>query len=88
MTITGFPNSESLEKAILYALSKKGGTATTDEIDEIAIVFLGVPQEVIDLKRSGNRSELKYRLAWARTKAKTKGLIIKTASKKWQLTSK
>lgn len=85
MTIAGFPNSENLEKAVLYALSKKGGAATTDEIDEIAINFLELPQEIIDLKRSDNRSELKYRLAWARTKAKSKGLIIKTASKQWKL---
>ena len=83
-----FPSSATLEAAVLNAIKENGGVATTNQIDELATKKLNLTQEQITEIRSGNRTEIKYRLAWVRTKAKNKGLIEKTANGAWKITEK
>ncbi len=87
MTIK-FPESSSLEASVLKALKANGGSARTEEIDNFVIEDLKLSSEQLALIRSGNRTEIQYRLAWVRTKAKSRGLIEKSANRTWKLTDK
>ncbi len=81
------PTNEKLTQALLSALKNLGGEAMVPELDKEVISILEIPAEVAQIIRSGNRTELQYRLAWVRTKAKKNGLITNPSSKKWKLVS-
>ena len=50
--------------------------------------MLDIPDEIVDIPhKRGNRSELEYRLAWARTWLKTVNLIINSKRGIWSFTS-
>lgn len=81
-----FPTSSTLEQSTLNALKSLDGQATNHQILEYVMKDLKLDPTIIEIKRSGNRSELEYRLAWVRTKAKKKGLISRADNKQWKLT--
>ena len=83
-----YPESAILEQAVLKAIKMNGGTANSAEIDKFVIKELNLTQEQISLIRSGNRTEIQYRLAWIRTKAKNRGLIEKTENRAWKEVAK
>ena len=87
MTIK-FPDSSTLETSLLKAIKANGGSARTDQIDKYVSEDLNLSVEQLAQIRSGNRTEIQYRLAWVRTKAKSRGLIEKTADRTWKLTEK
>ncbi len=65
-----------------------GGRATTAQIDSRAIAILCLPEAAVILPHSegsDNRTELKYRLAWARTYAKKQGLLEADGIRAWKL---
>jgi restriction endonuclease Mrr len=80
-----FPDSSTLEASVIKALKANGGTARTEVIDKFVSDDLQLTQEQLAEIRSGNRTEIQYRLAWVRTKAKSRGLIEKTANRTWTL---
>jgi len=82
-----FPDSNTLEASVLKAIQSLGGSARTDQIDKFVSEDLELSEEQISQIRSGNRTEIKYRLAWIRTNAKNKGLITKVSGSTWRLTS-
>ena len=65
-----------------------GGTGTVADLDSAVINNLSLSTEQLAVKRSGNRGEIQYRLAWIRTKAKQKGLVTKEANRVWKITEK
>ena len=81
-----FPDSSTLETSVLKAIRSLGGSARTDQIDNFVSEDLKLSEEQLAQIRSGNRTEIQYRLAWVRTKAKSRGLIVKTANRTWKLT--
>lgn len=83
-----FPDSSALEASVIKALEANGGSARTDVIDKFVAEDLRLTPEQLGAIRSGNRTEIQYRLAWVRTKAKGRGLIEKTANRTWKLVSK
>jgi restriction system protein len=83
-----FPDSSTLETSVLKAIKAKGGVAKTEEIDRFVSEDLKLSPEQLAQIRSGNRTEIQYRLAWVRTKAKSRGLIEKTVNRTWKLTEK
>ena len=83
-----FPDSSTLETSLLKAIKANGGSARTNEIDKFVSEDLKLSAEQLTQIRSGNRTEIQYRLAWVRTKAKSRGLIEKTANRTWKLTDK
>ena len=87
MTVT-FPDSNTLEASVLKAIKASGGNAKTEDIDKFVGKDLQLSTEQLTQIRSGNRTEIQYRLAWVRTKAKSRGLIEKTANRTWKLTEK
>jgi restriction system protein len=82
------PTSAELESAVLKALASKGGKSTNSEIYQWVIINLEISQSQLEIMRSGNRSEIEYRLAWARTRASKKGLIHRNGPSSWALTTK
>jgi restriction endonuclease Mrr len=86
MTIS-FPTSKSLIDCLLEILNESEVALTSSEIDERIIKKLDLHIEIVSKIKQGNRTELKYRLAWCRTKAKQNGLIERTTNNKWQIKS-
>jgi len=80
-----FPDSSTLEASVLKALKANGGTATTEQIDKFVGEDLALTPDQMTQIRSGKRTEIQYRLAWVRTKAKNRGLIEKSGNRMWNL---
>jgi hypothetical protein len=84
MTIANMPSSPELERAILSVLTSEAGSLTNEQISEKVIAFLRITPDVTKIMHSESRSELDYRLAWARTKASKKNLIVRVGPKTWK----
>lgn len=87
MTKQGLPNSDQLEKAVIESITNLGGNANNAEIFNWVVKSLAISDELLGIMRSGNRSEVEYRLAWARTRASKKGLIHRSGPSQWSLGS-
>lgn len=85
MTSVQMPTTKQLKEALLEVLSESPDGLTTSQIDAQVAKKLQLSAEQLAVVRSGNRSEVSYRLAWERTHAKKKGLIEKTAAKTWKI---
>jgi restriction system protein len=83
-----WPTSSELTQEVMSVLAKFGGSATVEQIDKEVEASLNLSDELIKTMRSENRSELQYRLAWVRTKAKQKGLVTRTSPGVWKITNK
>lgn len=82
------PSSIELELALLDVLLGEEDGMNTDNIFEEVAIHLGLSNEVLQIKRIGNRNEFGYRLSWARTKAKEKGLVERVELGIWRITKK
>ena len=80
-----FPSSKILTESLIQVLQDANTPLNTAEIDNRVITKLNLPDEMTRVIRQGNRTEIKYRLAWCRTKAKQAGLIQKGSNNSWQL---
>jgi restriction system protein len=83
-----WPTSTELTKAFIIVLSRLGRPASVSELDQAVIEEIKLSSTLLEMKRSGNRSEIQYRLAWIRTKAKQNGLVTKEANRNWKITDK
>lgn len=83
------PPAHSFAWTIVAALRDLGGSGSIEEINEKCVELRGLTEEqqAVQEKR-GNRSEVEYRLAWARTLAKALGLIVNSERGVWALTDK
>jgi hypothetical protein len=79
------PSSVELGAALLKVLAGSPTGLTTKEIDEAVSAHLNLTAEQMSAIRSGNRTEFAYRLAWERTRAKSKGLIVRSSARTWKL---
>lgn len=84
------PGFEKTIKPILMALQNKEGKAAIEELDEEAIKIMGLPEDVTRIlhKGSNRKSEISYRMAWARTYLKKYGLIQNESRGVWTFTEK
>lgn len=73
--------------AVVKVISEAGNPLTNSEIEARVIRELGIPEPLTKIIHSGTRTQLQYRLAWARTKAKSDGLIRSTARETWTVAS-
>lgn len=60
---------------MLETIKELGGSATISEITESVAKRLGLSEEQQAIPRGQGRTELEYRLAWARTKLKLVGAL-------------
>ena len=84
----GIPKSTQLVSVVVSSLMELGGTASSKLIDMKVVEILQLSPEQISLKHSdgsSNRTEIQYRLAWARTLAKRKNLIRTDGRSVWSL---
>ena len=87
MTLVSLPSSPDLENAILEVLTRNVGELTNEQITQKVIAFLNISKEAQQVMHTPTRTELDYRLAWARTRASKKNLIERTAPKTWKVKS-
>lgn len=80
------PRTHELLKPLLQVL-KGAGVLTNNEIEERVVEILSIPKEMREVIHAGTRSELNYRLAWARTLAKSEGYVTNSGRSKWRITS-
>jgi restriction system protein len=82
------PPASAFERIILDAVTERGRPLSVEEIDaEVARRLELAPEALRILHRAdaGKRTEFAYRMAWARTRLKEKGQLIRTAHKMWAL---
>ena len=78
MDKSAVPNYHELFNPLLKALHELGGSGTISEIYDTVVEQSDLPDDVAEIPHNpekSNRTELGYRLAWARTYLKKYGLI-------------
>lgn len=83
------PTFDKMMIPLLKALQKLGGSATVEELDNQVFEDLNFTEEMLEIphKNSASRSELSYRLAWARTYLKQYGVIDNSPRSVWSFAS-
>jgi restriction system protein len=85
------PTHEQLMNPLLRALRALGGSGSIEEIYDKVVELEQFPDEIVsqphDPERS-NRTEVEYRLAWARTYLKKYGVLENSSRGIWALTAK
>ena len=79
------PKYQDLIPAVIKALSAAGRPLSNSEIEQRVIHELEIPDLLAQQIHSGKRTELQYRLGWARTKAKSDGTIVSPARETWAI---
>ena len=79
------PRYQELIPALVKVLSDAGRPLSNQEIESGVVAELEIPSRLTQLIHSGNRTELQYRLGWARTKAKADGKIVSPARQTWRI---
>ncbi|MBK8998670.1 MAG: winged helix-turn-helix domain-containing protein [Myxococcales bacterium] len=71
----------------MTALRALGGAASNDEIETHVAAALGLSEAQRTLRhgQDGTRTELGYRLAWARTRLKEAGVIVGDGHGRWRI---
>ena len=81
------PQYQELFNPTLNALHKLGGSGSIQEIDEAVIEDMDLTDEVVrQLHGQGPKTELEYRLFWARTYLKNYGVVDNSQRGIWALT--
>lgn len=84
------PSFDEMFLPIVQALRELGGEASVSDLNQKALELMEVPQELQVLPHTDNgrdhRTEIEYRLAWARTYLKQFGLLCNPTRGMWQLT--
>ena len=84
------PTFDQLMNPLLKALRDLGGSGSVDEIYEKASQNMALSNEVLGILHNpekSNKSEVEYRLAWARTYLKNYGLLEKSRRGVWAIAS-
>ena len=85
---TAWPTPLELTQATLEVLIKIGGPCEVSLLDREVTTMLNLSDELKGKMRSTSRSEIQYRLAWTRTKARQNGLIQRESPRLWSITEK
>lgn len=87
MSSKGIPQNADLALIVVMALEQSGGEASNEAIREFVIKYLELTSYEVEEIHSGKRTKLEYKLAWARTIAKQKGLISSNGKSIWKVVS-
>lgn len=81
------PPAHSFAWTIVQALRELGGSGSVSEINERCVKLRKLTEEQQSIPHHpGSRTEVEYRLAWARTLAKNLGLLVNSERGVWALT--
>jgi restriction system protein len=83
--MSNLPRSPELVKPLLFSL-RSGEVLSNLEIRERVASELNLSEVQLSQIHSGSRTEFEYRLAWARTFAKSKGWIDSPKRMCWRIT--
>lgn len=87
-TFEEMPTQVNLMDPTLRALQALGGSASIQEITPQVIKDLGLGAPITEQPHGDDhRTELEYRLAWARTRLRRSGLIQNSSRGVWSLTA-
>lgn len=81
------PKLESLVNSVVKALVLLGGSGTNEEINEKVYEIENLSEDILKIPHAeeSSRSEINYKLAWARTYLKLFGIVENSARKVWSL---
>ena len=84
------PKYDELLIPVLNAIKKLGGSASIEELVSNVVDDLKLSEDTVNKPHSekDSRTELEYRLAWARTYLKKYGLLTNSSRGVWALTQK
>ncbi len=87
-THPSLPQVHDFFKPIVEALISLGGSGSIEEINEHVYQILQLSEEILSIPHvKDGRSEVEYRLAWARTILKKYGLLENSSRGVWLLTN-
>lgn len=82
------PRITDLYKPVIQSLIDLGGSGSIEEIQESVYKLMKLPENLLNIPHGdGNRSEIEYRLAWARSHLKRYGLLENSSRGVWALTT-
>lgn len=84
--MTDLPSPSELAPIIVVVLDELGGKAHFKDIEIAVAQHLNLEAELVKIVRSGKRTEFAYRMSWARTACKGKGLIRNLGKGIWEKT--
>jgi restriction system protein len=84
---TAVPPATKLMPLVMKAIEGNGGVATNQEIEKAVAAALELTPEEASMPHGelgeGSRTELGYRVAWARTRLKREGKIVNRSKGVW-----
>jgi len=80
------PRYQDLILPLLHILARAESQVSNKEIELEISKNLAIPDGLTKLIHAGARTELQYRLAWARTKAKNSGWVTSGKREFWSIT--
>lgn len=82
---SSLPTFDVLQEALLLMFKTFPNQSFTNlEIEKFVVKELSISESAQKIPREKSRTELQYRLAWARTKAKGAGRIVRDGTKTWK----
>jgi len=81
------PTFDKLFNPVLDAIRALGGSGSNTEIDEKVAELLKLSDSDINRIHKGNRTQLSYRIAWAKNYLKRYGLVDNSTRGIWSLTN-
>ena len=91
MTMNTLPTFDDLMNPLLKALRILGGSGSIEEIYAKTVDITGLTEDILaqlHAPEKSSRTEVEYRLAWARTYLKKYGLLENSSRGVWSLTEK
>ncbi|MCL4756030.1 MAG: hypothetical protein KJ015_38135 [Myxococcales bacterium] len=88
MSHSEVPPASKFEEPILRVLGERAEPLANDAIDAGVARHIGLSEEalrVVHDPTKGSRTEFSYRMAWARTRLKAKGMIERVGPGTWRL---
>ncbi|MDP6439161.1 MAG: winged helix-turn-helix domain-containing protein [Candidatus Brocadiia bacterium] len=82
------PTHWDLMNPLLQALHDLGGSGSIDEINQNVTASLDLPEEMLDQPHDPektSRTEIEYRLAWARNYLKNYGILENSSRGVWAI---
>lgn len=80
------PGKKELTEAIINVMKISAKPIKTSEINEKVAALLKIPDELLELEDANcTGTEFSYRMRWARTELKQKGLIVSGRRGEWEL---
>lgn len=87
-TIEDVPSFDDLFVPVLKAMESLGGSGNIEEINEKVYELLNLDAKILEIQHNTDgRTEMEYRLAWARTYLKKTNFIDNSVRGIWTLTS-